>query len=144
MIRYSLVCADGHDFDSWFQSAEAFDRLSAGGHVACAVCGSTEVTKSLMAPSVVGTRKVEEKAPEPTLNAPRNPVERMLAELRRKIEASSEYVGMNFAAEARAIHEGEAPERPIYGEARLEDARALIEDGVPVAPLPFLPTRKAN
>lgn len=144
MIRYSLVCADGHDFDSWFQSAEAFDRLSAGGHVACAVCGSTEVTKSLMAPSVVGTRKADEKAPEPALNAPRNPVERMLAELRRKIEASSEYVGMNFAAEARAIHEGEAPERPIYGEARLEDARALIEDGVPVAPLPFLPTRKAN
>ncbi|PPB81103.1 hypothetical protein LV82_01142 [Albidovulum inexpectatum] len=144
MIRYSLVCADGHDFDSWFQSADAFDRLNAGGHVACAVCGSTEVTKSLMAPSVVGGRKAEEKASEPALNAPRNPVEHMLAELRRKIEASSEYVGMNFAAEARAIHEGEAPERPIYGEARLEDARTLIEDGVPVTPLPFLPTRKAN
>jgi hypothetical protein len=64
--------------------------------------------------------------------------------MRRKVEENSEYVGMNFAAEARAIHEGAAPERSIYGETKPDEARALIEDGIPVAPLPFMPARKTN
>ncbi len=67
-----------------------------------------------------------------------------MAALRAKIEASSEYVGLNFAAEARAIHDGDAPERAIYGEAKPDEAKRLIEDGIPVAPLPFIPVRKTN
>jgi hypothetical protein len=51
---------------------------------------------------------------------------------------------MSFAAEARAMHLGEAPERPIHGEARLDEARALVDEGVPVAPLPFLPRNRTN
>lgn len=139
MIRYTLKCSDDHEFDSWFQSADAFDRLRGAGHVSCAVCGRSEVEKVLMAPAVRPARKAA--AP---LTAPATPVEEALAKMRRAIEENSDYVGMNFAAEARAIHEGEAPERSIYGEARADEAKKLIEDGVPVAPLPFLPRIKAN
>lgn len=127
MIRYSLRCANDHASESWFQSAAAFDTLLASRHVTCPECGSTDITKALMAPSV-GSKLSDDR----------------IAELRRKVEASSEYVGADFATEARRIHDGDAPERPIYGEARPEDARKLIEDGVPVAPLPFMPSRRTN
>jgi hypothetical protein len=137
MIRYTLSCDNGHAFDSWFQSATAFDTLSAGGHVACALCGSTTVTKALMAPAV-------RPADKTALAAPASELEQKLAALRAHVEQNSDYVGLSFAAEARAMHEGLAPERAIYGEARLDEARKLLEDGIPVAPLPFLPKAKAN
>lgn len=142
MIRYALKCSGGHAFDSWFQSAGAFDSLKAAGHLACPDCGATEVEKSLMAPQV---RPARPEAPEGReLSQPQDAREARLAALRRHVEENSEYVGMKFAAEARKMHEGAAPHRSIYGETRPEEARALIEDGVPVAPLPFLPNRRAN
>lgn len=137
MIRFSLKCDKGHTFDSWFKSGDAFDTLRASKMVACAVCGSNEVTKTLMAPSV-STDK------ERPLSAPHSPAEQALAELRKEVETKSEYVGKGFAKEARAMHDGEAPVRSIYGEAKLEDAKALIEDGVPVVPLPFGPKKIQN
>lgn len=150
MIRYDLKCGEGHSFDSWFQSASAFDGLAGRGLVACPVCGSTKVEKMLMAPAVRPARKAAAPVPArtesqtPGLAAPRNEMEEALAALRRHVEENSEYVGMNFVTEARRMHAGDAPERAIYGEARPEEARQLIEDGVPVAPLPFLPARKTN
>jgi hypothetical protein len=145
MIQFSLKCAEGHRFDSWFQSAAAFDKLLAAGHMACAVCGSSTVEKAVMAPRVSSKRAPEASAPsERALSAPKTPAEQALARLRRAVEENSDYVGLEFAREARAIHDGTAPERPIYGEARAEDAKALIRDGVPVTPLPFLPGRKSN
>lgn len=140
MIRYTLSCGEGHRFDSWFQSAEAHDRLAASGMVACAVCGSTKVEKALMAPAV-------QHAGDPgqgPLTAPATLAEQALAALRQRLESDSDYVGLSFAAEARAMHEGRAKERSIWGEARPDEARALLEDGVPVAPLPFLPKSRAN
>jgi hypothetical protein len=136
MIRYDLTCDKGHAFDSWFASAAAYDRLAAGGHVACPDCGSVAVTKALMAPAVA--RK------DRALTAPRDPREQALADLRRQVEENSDYVGLTFAQQARDMHEGRIPERAIHGEAKLEDARKLLEDGIPVAPLPFVPARKAN
>lgn len=145
MIQYSLKCVEGHQFDSWFQSAVAFDKLQAAGHVSCAVCGSDEVAKALMAPRVShGEKPAQPETPQGPLSAPAHPAEQALARLRAHVEANSDYVGSRFAQEARAMHLGEAPERPIWGEARQEEARALIEDGIPVAPLPFTPTRKSN
>lgn len=141
MIRYDLICAKEHRFDSWFGSAEAFDRLAAAGQVGCPLCGSAEVRKALMAPAVSTTPQPDAA---PRLGAPRSEIEEALAALRRQVEENSEYVGLNFAAEARAIHAGDAPERAIHGEAKPDEAKRLIEDGVPVAPLPFLPRRKAN
>lgn len=139
MIQYRLRCKDGHEFDSWFQSSTAYERLAASGHVACAVCGAEGVEKALMAPAVTKTAE----APRP-LAEPASEAERQLTELRRQIEENSDYVGLNFAAEARAIHDGDSPARSIYGEARPDEARALLEDGIPVAPLPFRPARRSN
>ncbi|MCB2125701.1 MAG: DUF1178 family protein [Rhodobacteraceae bacterium] len=145
MIRYSLTCSNDHAFESWFQSAEAFDRLAAAGHVACAVCGATGVAKTLMAPAVRPARKAAAAATAAgPLATPQSPIEAALAALRRQVEETSEYVGLNFAAEARAMHEGRVPERSIYGEAKADEARRLVEDGIPVAPLPFVPARKTN
>ncbi len=145
MIRYSLKCDAGHGFDSWFKGDEAFSALKAAGQVVCPVCGSGTVEKELMAPAVRPARKAEGQAPaRPDLSAPGSDLEEKIAALRRQIEENSEYVGLNFAAEARAIHSGSAPERAIHGEAKPDDARAMIEEGLPVAPLPFLPVRKLN
>jgi len=160
MIQFTLRCAQDHRFDSWFQSSEAFDKLSAAGMVACAVCGATDVEKAVMAPSVRASRS---RATEPDhadgpadtsagplsgslpgpLSGPANQA-RMLAEIRRHDEETSEYVGLNFVREARDMHDGLTPGRAIHGEARPEDARKLIEEGVPVTPLPFVPGRKTN
>ena len=141
MITYTLKCEHGHTFDSWFQSAEAFDKLHAAKMVTCSVCGALGVEKAVMAPRV---RPAREAAPRPDtvkasrpLSAPASPAEQALAELRKMVEKISENVGDNFAKEARRIHEGEAPERSIYGEAKPEEAKALIEEGIPVAPLPW-------
>lgn len=140
MISFTLNCADGHSFDSWFASASAFDALKARGHVACAICGTTDVEKALMAPAVSKGRD----SPKERLSGPKSPAEQALARLKAHVETSADYVGRNFAREARAIHDGSAPERPIWGEARADEARKLIEEGVKVAPLPFTPTRKSN
>ncbi|WP_291734983.1 DUF1178 family protein [Leisingera sp. F5] len=170
MIQYSLKCTDGHSFDSWFQSAAAFDKLAAAGLVSCAVCGGAQVEKAIMAPRVRPGRKAVSAVgePEPQTTAPAAPVpvpstapatplagpgllsrpsgevEQAIADLRKKVEENSDYVGGSFVQEARAMHLGEAPERAIHGEAKLEDARELIEEGVPVMPLPFRPGRKTN
>ncbi|WP_120502569.1 DUF1178 family protein [Roseovarius sp. EL26] len=149
MIQFTLKCDQDHRFDSWFQSADAFDKLKAAGMVTCAICGSGRVQKAIMAPRVQASRsKATTPAVEPVKSeagalSP-STAEQALAELKKKVEDNSEYVGMNFAQEARDMHEGTAPERAIYGEAKPEDAKKLIEDGVPVAPLPFIPGRKAN
>jgi hypothetical protein len=155
MIRFTLKCKDKHSFESWFQSGAAYDSLRAAGMVSCAICGSTEVEKTLMAPRVTPGRKKakgeieatpapRESPSEKPLSTPTTPQEVAIAALKKVVQEKSDYVGMNFATEARAIHEGTSPERAIYGEAKLEDAKKLIEDGVPVAPLPFTPDRKVN
>lgn len=135
MIRYALRCDRGHDFEGWFRSSEAFETTLAARHVTCTQCGSADVRKSLMAPAVGTARQAADAT---------TPPETALQALRRQIEASSDYVGLKFADEARAMHEGRTPTRAIHGEARIEDARKLIEDGVPVAPLPFIPRQKTN
>jgi hypothetical protein len=141
MIRYALSCKAGHRFESWFQSGDAFDTLVKAGHVACPLCGETSIEKALMAPAVAQPGAAEEK---PDLTRPASEVEAALAAMRRHVEENSDYVGLNFVAEARKMYAGEVPERSIYGEARPAEARALLEEGVPVAPLPFVPPRKAN
>lgn len=148
MIRYTMKCAAGHRFDSWFQNAGAFAALQSGGQLSCVVCGSAEVDKDLMAPNLTAARGKDDAPPPeataPNLRDPASDLEVAIAALRKQIAENSEYVGMNFATEARRIHEGTAPERSIHGEAGPEDARKMIEDGLPVAPLPFLPGRKVN
>lgn len=134
MIRFHLKCDQNHAFESWFQSGAAFDKLVAAGMINCTSCGSTAVTKSVMAPSVSTSSDIT--VPKRTETA--------LAELRKQVEANSDYVGTSFAKEARDMHDGVVPERPIYGEAKLDDAMKLVDDGIPVMPLPFVPRKKTN
>lgn len=168
MIKYTLKCTCDHQFESWFQSAAAFDKLSGAGMVTCAVCGSRDVKKAMMAPRVRTGRKAvsqlgeaeaqdtsdapqeavpapaEAPTPEPALSEARTEAEAALRKIRETVEANSDYVGSNFVEEARAMHQGDAPERSIYGEAKPAEAKELIEEGVPVMPLPFVPGRKTN
>lgn len=138
MIRYTLVCDQDHRFESWFQSSAAFDALAGSGHLACAVCGSSDVTRAMMAPSVPA------KSNKTDLSTPLSDAEAAMAKLRADVEANSDDVGLGFAQEARKMHDGDVPERAIHGTANLEDAKKLIDDGVPVTPLPFMPKRKTN
>ena len=146
MIQFTLQCACGHRFESWFRSADDFDRLEASGMLSCPQCGSEAVGKALMAPSV-SSGSAESGADGDAAaqtGEDSSAAEKALEELRTAIEGNSEYVGENFAEEARQIHDGAAPERSIHGEARPEEARKLAEDGIPVLPLPFVPSRKIN
>ncbi|MEM8630358.1 MAG: DUF1178 family protein [Pseudomonadota bacterium] len=140
MIKYTLKCDQDHRFESWFKSSGAYEALERSKHLSCPVCGSQNVSKALMAPNVAAEN--QQSAQVPAKPGPDHAS--AMQELKAKIEADSEYVGSRFAEEARNIHLGDAPERAIYGEARPADAKALVEDGIPVAPLPFMPTRKAN
>lgn len=139
MINYSLKCANGHVFESWFQSATAFEKLHSSDLVTCSVCGSTQVQKAIMAPRVKKSDKGSDSLP-----IVQSEKDSKIAELKKYVETNSDYVGQNFAQEAREMHEGTAPERSIYGEARPEEAKKLLEDGIPVLPLPFAPKRKTN
>jgi len=140
MIRYSLKCSEGHAFDSWFQSAAAFDTLVSRAMVVCAVCGTETVSKALMAP---GVAVAEATVPRPLGHA-MHPAEKALRALRAEVEKNSTYVGTNFASEARKMHLGDAPEKPIHGEAAPHEARALIDDGIAILPLPMLPKERVN
>lgn len=147
MIKYALKCAEDHGFESWFKSSDAFDALAAAQMLSCPICGNSDISKAVMTPRVV-TARTEAPATgtgettQSLLTHPSDEVQEAMARLRAAVEANSDYVGANFTSEARAIHDGEAPRRSIYGEANPDEARKLLEDGVPVLPLPFLPNRK--
>jgi len=153
MIRYALHCERGHGFESWFQTSSAYDAQVKRKLVTCPVCGSAKVDKAIMAPRIVGKKGRERAAPEPAVPAPevapQAPASLMMAqerelraklkELRDHIVKNADNVGERFPNEARAMHYGDIEHRPIYGEASPDEAKALIEEGIEVSPLPVLP-----
>jgi hypothetical protein len=145
MIRYRLRCKDGHDFEAWFRSSTDYDRQEARGLLSCALCGRAEVEKTIMAPAVA---KPADDTPPPAVSGPvRHPVAaqlppqllEMARKIREYVHANSEDVGDRFPEEARRIHYEEAESRGIYGNATLEQARDLFEEGIAVHPMPRLP-----
>lgn len=149
MIVFDLKCDAGHVFEAWFGSSEDFEGQRARGLVACPVCESASVEKAVMAPRV-GAKGNTRPEPKPVVPRPETPVAmarqpdaRMkgllgeLAKAQAEMLSKSENVGTRFAEEARAIHACESNERPIHGQATLGDARDLIDEGIPVAPLPL-------
>lgn len=146
MIKYRLACTDGHEFEGWFRNSDAFEAQQGLGHLACPTCGSARVSKAIMAPAIATRRAKSEPAPSPTA-APATPAEKLSVEeirsairsMHDEVRAKAEYVGPRFAEEARKIHDAESEKRGIYGEASLEEVRALAEDGIPCLPLPRLP-----
>jgi len=153
MIRYALRCDRDHTFESWFQSSSAYESQVKRKLVSCPSCGSVKVEKAIMAPRIVGKKGRESAAPAPIEPAeilpPTNSTPLMMAqerelraklkELRDHIVKNADNVGESFPNEARKMHYGEIEHRPIYGEASPDEARALIDEGVEVSPLPVLP-----
>jgi hypothetical protein len=157
MIRYALRCGKDHTFESWFQDSAAYDAQVRHKLVSCPVCDSTAIEKAIMAPRIVGRKgrakdtsppaqppavtEASAPAPEstPLMMAQERELRAKLKELRDHIVKNADNVGERFPNEARKMHYGEIEHRPIYGEASNEEARALIEEGVEVSPLPVLP-----
>ena len=155
MIRYSLRCEKDHSFESWFQSSSVYDAQVRRKLVACPVCGSAKVEKAIMAPQIASKRGREITAPTqepaasateitapastPLLMAQERELRVKLKELRDHIVRNADNVGERFPNEARKMHYGDMEHRPIYGEASPDEARALIDEGVEVSPLPVLP-----
>jgi hypothetical protein len=158
MIRYALVCAKGHTFESWFQNSAAFDKQAKRGLVECPTCGNTKVEKALMAPTLSGTKKrgrpsvpvaAGEAPTTPEASAPvamMSPEERefrtKLKELRDHLTKNADNVGQKFPEEARKMHYGETEHRSIYGEASPEEAKKLYDEGIEFHPLPVLPDER--
>ncbi|MBY0334149.1 MAG: DUF1178 family protein [Acetobacteraceae bacterium] len=165
MIRYDLQCSQGHEFDGWFKDSDGFAKLARAAMVECPVCGSAEVTKRLMAPSVrkapgvkgrpdrpagevpAHARPVLPAAPPPPASPPAQTVAgpvpaqvvALLQRMRAEVEKHCDYVGRNFAEEARRIHRGESERTGIYGETTEAEAEALREEGVEIASIPWVP-----
>ena len=141
MIRYALLCEHDHDFEGWFGASADFDDQQARGLIECPVCGSKAVRKAIMAPAVSGTKK---KGQDITPAQTQAVMMEAMGRIRRHVEENFDDVGDTFAKEARAIHEGRSEERGIYGQATSKEVRELVEDGVPVAPLPPEPPKKTD
>jgi hypothetical protein len=133
MIRYALACEHDHPFEGWFASSGDFDDQTARGLLECPLCASKAVRKQIMAPAVAGTKR---RGAEESDGAKRRMMMEAMGRIRRHVEETFDYVGDGFAREARAIHDGEAEERAIFGEASPGEVKALVADGIPVAPLP--------
>ena len=156
MIRYSLRCEAGHEFESWFQSSSAYEQQEKRKLVNCPACGSDKVERAIMAPRIVSKKGGDRAAPAPApapaastevtppastplLMAQERELRAKLKELRDHIVKNADNVGERFPNEARKMHYGDIEHRPIYGEASPDEARALIDEGVEVSPLPVLP-----
>lgn len=155
MIHYQVRCGQGHEFDGWFKDSAAFDRQAKRGLVECPVCGDVKAERALMAPAV-GSKKQVAAPPPPSAptSAPTAPadaqvaaaggrmpdhVRAMFQRLRADVEKNCDYVGPEFAAEARKIHRGESEKRGIYGETTPDQAEALADEGIEVAAIPWVP-----
>ncbi|EAQ37578.1 hypothetical protein NB311A_04684 [Nitrobacter sp. Nb-311A] len=142
MIRYNLRCERGHTFESWFQSSSTYDSQVKRKLVTCAICGSTNVEKAIMAPRIAGSKTRDEpSSADPSTSAIMAEERELRAELKQlhdHLVKNADNVGAQFPNEARKMHYGDIEHRPIYGEASIEEARSLIEEGVEVGSLPVL------
>ena len=155
MIVFDLRCGGTHVFEAWFGSTADYDAQRTRGLIACPLCGDTGVGKAVMAPAVAakgnrrndagsGRAAAAKGQDSPLVTDEGDTGLATLLALQRAMEARSDYVGGNFATEARAMHDGSIPERSIYGEASASEVRALVDDGVPLLPLPFTPLVRSD
>ena len=142
MIKYELRCADcAHQFEAWFADSAGYDSQKKRGEILCPVCSSNDVGKAIMAPNI-GVRENRRGAPA-NREQVTGEVRRALMEMRKEVESNFDYVGDKFVDEARAIHSGDAEERGIYGDATTEEAKDLIDEGIKVMPIPWVPPSDA-
>ncbi len=161
MIKFSLRCANGHEFESWFRQGSDFEAQVEAGLISCPACQSVSIAKAIMAPALALRDRPEAppaaaqdapgtSAPAPDAPAPAGgPVEifsaadtklrDMITAFRQRLVENSDDLGEKFAEEALKIHHGLAPDRPIHGQADHDSVRLLIEEGVRILPLPRAP-----
>lgn len=139
MIAYTLRCAKDHEFEAWFRNSDAFEEQRKKKKVDCPVCGDRRIERALSRPNI-STGKMQAAARDEAARKTRA----LLREFRRHVETTHENVGDRFAEEARKIHYGETEARDIYGEATGDEAKELIEEGIAVAPLPWIEEAKDN
>ncbi|HWA43532.1 MAG TPA: DUF1178 family protein [Hypericibacter adhaerens] len=150
MILFELKCDKDHHFEGWFRDGKGYDAQTKAGKLVCPVCGSRRIEKAMMAPRIgKGARKADAKpeaatvpvapASVPAVLPPEMKAVQLLRELRKQVEANCDYVGPQFAEEARKIHYGETEARGIYGETTAEEAEALDEEGIEFARVPWVP-----
>jgi len=157
MIRYALICEQGHDFESWFQDSAAYDKQAKRALVTCPRCGSAKVEKAIMAPRLSGAKKRDpqpespapvaatpapDKTPVAMISPQEQEIRAKLKELREHLTKNADDVGPKFPEEARKMHYGEIEHRSIYGVASSEDAKDLAEEGIEFHPLPILPDER--
>ena len=159
MIRYALICAQGHDFESWFQDSAAYDKQAKRALVTCPRCGSAKVEKAIMAPQLSGAKKRDtqieapapvaptpapapEKTPVAMISPQEQEIRAKLKELREHLTKNADDVGPKFPEEARKMHYGEAEHRSIFGVASSDEAKDLAEEGIEFHPLPILPDER--
>jgi hypothetical protein len=135
MILFDLRCDGGHDFEAWFRDGAAYDQQAEAGAVSCTICGSTKVSKALMAPAVATRARTDDRQAAMVLKKWR--------EVQSHIEKNFDHVGRQFPEEARKIHYGEVEKRSIYGEATREEAKQLSDEGIQVGQVPWLPPHDA-
>ena len=136
MIRFALRCASGHEFEAWFRNGEGYEAQQQAGEITCPECGDTHVEKALMAPSIGRSREV---------GSPISPAQmrQMLVQLRQQVEQNCDYVGPQFAEEARKIHYGEVDPRAIYGEASDTESQELADEGIKFGRIPWVASSDA-
>jgi hypothetical protein len=157
MIRYALVCAKGHGFESWFPSSSAYDKQAKQKLVTCPLCGSAKVEKQIMTPRLARAGKREQPpapahdmtsaatsaaTPVAMVSPQEHELRKKLKELREHLTKNADYVGQKFPEEARKMHYGEIDHRSIYGEASPDEAKKLHDEGVEFHPLPVLPDER--
>jgi hypothetical protein len=140
MILYQLTCSDGHEFEAWFRDAAGYDEQCEAGAVECPLCGDTDVRKALMAPNLSPASKRDVPAEVRARQVARHILD-AVDKISRHVEESCDYVGTDFAEEARRIHHGEADERGIYGEASDEESNELDDEGIEHQRIPWIPRR---
>jgi hypothetical protein len=137
VIAYSLVCKDGHEFEGWFASSEAYGAQERAGDLICPICGDPHVSKAIMAPAVkTSVTKAKGRPVLPETAPDQQKLRQFVAGFRKYVEENADYVGPQFPEEARKIHYGETDARHIYGESTIREAQELIEEGIEIAPLP--------
>jgi len=142
MIKYQLICCQGHEFEAWFRCSNTFDVQATVHQIECPHCGSVEVSKSVMAPQVARRKEAarsEGVGQASKTHALEAEITEVLRRFRAEVESRSDYVGEHFAKEARDMHFDNKPKRDIWGEATAKDVHDLIDDEIEFAPLPRLP-----
>ena len=141
MIKYNLKCKNKHEFESWFSSSKEFEKLKSKKIIECTLCGTKNVQKSIMSPSVI-SKEQKEKNIKSTRYIKK--IKKDLLKMRSFIEKNFKYVGDNLPQEVRNIYYDKSKNKNIYGKATLEDTEELREEGIELTTIPWIDNKKDN